>query len=169
MQAEVSFPSATIIRAQSKGLTVEVGPPPDRGGDPDAYGPFDILLCSLATCTGFQVADFLRERGYDTATAGVSIQAQRSEKSHLLDHISIDITVPLDFPEKYHDAIVRAAGLCFIKQQLGQKPEIATTVSTTLTGAGTGAAGADRPEAAAAKSHAETGDATSTSAVQTGA
>ena len=148
MQVEVSFPSATIIRAQSKGLTVEVGPPPDRGGDPEAYGPFDILLCSLATCTGFQVADFLRERGYDAAAAAVRIHAERSEESHLLDHISIDIVVPRDFPDKYHDAVVRAAGLCFIKQQLGQRPDIVTTVSKASGGADAAAAGAGRSGAA---------------------
>lgn len=131
MQAEVCFPSPTRIQATSRGLTVEIGPPPDRGGDPEAYGPFDILLCSLATCTGFQVADFLRERGFDTAGAGVRINAARGAESHLLENISIEIVVPADFPAKYHDAIVRAAGLCFIKQQLGQKPEISTTVVET--------------------------------------
>lgn len=131
IQAEVSFPSPTRIQATSKGLTVEVGPPPDRGGDPGAYGPFDILLCSLATCTGFQVADFLRERGLDTGSAGVRIRGSRGEESHLLEDISIEIVVPPDFPEKYRDAIVRAAGLCFVKQQLGHKPEITTTVSSS--------------------------------------
>jgi putative redox protein len=135
VQVEVTFPSATLIRAHSKGLTVEVGPPPDRGGDPEAYGPFDILLCSLATCTGFQVADFLQQRGFDATAAGVRIEAERSEESHLLERISIDITVPLDFPDKYRDAIIRAAGLCFVKQQLGQRPETSTTVSSPSTGA----------------------------------
>lgn len=129
MQAVVTFPSPTRIQARAKGLTVEVGPPPDRGGDPEAYGPFDVLLCSLATCTGFQVADFLRERGFDTTDAGVRIDAERSEETHLLERISIEIDVPAGFPDKYRDAIVRAAGLCFIKQQLGQKPEIATSVA----------------------------------------
>ena len=128
MKAEVTFPSPGRIRATSKGLTVEVGPPPDHGGDPDAYGPFDILLCSLATCTGFQVADFLRRRGLDTATAGVRIEAERGAESHLLESISIEIVVPADFPDKYQDAIVRAAELCFVKQQLGHRPEITTTV-----------------------------------------
>jgi putative redox protein len=129
VQAEVTFPSPTRIQARSKGLTVEVGPPPDRGGDPEAYGPFDILLCSLATCTGFQVAEFLRERGFDTAGAGVHIEAGRSDTTHLLERVSIEIRVPDGFPERYRDAIIRAAGLCFIKQQLGEKPEIVTSIT----------------------------------------
>jgi putative redox protein len=128
MEVEVSFPSATRIQARSKDLTVEIGPPPDRGGDPGAYGPFDLLLCSLATCTGFQVLDFLQQRGFDAAGAGVRIEAERGEDSHLLERIAIQINVPAGFPDKYHDAIVRAAGLCFIKQQLGRCPEITTAV-----------------------------------------
>jgi ribosomal protein S12 methylthiotransferase accessory factor len=131
MQVDVSFPSPTRIRACSKDLAVEIGPPPDRGGDPAAYGPFDLLLCSLATCTGFQVLDFLQQRGFDTASAGVRIEAERGEESHLLESISIEIRVPEGFPGKYNDAIVRAAGLCFIKQQLGHRPGITTTVTAT--------------------------------------
>jgi uncharacterized OsmC-like protein len=138
VHVEVDFPSPTRIRAQSKGLTVEVGPPPDRGSDPDAYGPFEILLCSLATCTGFQVADFLQQRGFDTAGAGVDIDAKRSEESHLLTSVSIVIRVPADVPAKYHDAIIRAAGLCFIKQQLGERPEIETSVVLTAPNKETG-------------------------------
>jgi ribosomal protein S12 methylthiotransferase accessory factor len=130
MEVEVSFPTATRIQARSKDLTVEIGPPPDRGGDPGAYGPFDLLLCALATCTGFQVLDFLQQRGFDTAGAGVRIQAERGEESHVLESIAIQIGVPEGFPAKYHDAIVRAAGLCFIKQQLGRCPKITTAVVT---------------------------------------
>jgi uncharacterized OsmC-like protein len=131
MQVEVSFPSATRIRASSKDLTVEIGPPPDRGGDPNAYGPFDMLLCALATCTGSQVLHFLHERGLDTCGAGVRIDAKRSTESHLLENVSIEIAVPPGFPEKYQEAIIRAAGLCFIKQQLGQRPAITTSVVAT--------------------------------------
>jgi putative redox protein len=129
MQVEVTFPNPTRIQARSRDLTVEVGPPPDRGGDADAYGPFDLLLCSLATCTGFQVSDFLQQRGLGLQGAGVRIDAERSEQSHLLEAIHIEIRVPADFPDKYNDAIIRAAGLCFIKQQLGQRPDITTTVA----------------------------------------
>jgi putative redox protein len=142
MQVEVTFPSSTRIQARSRDLTVEVGPPPDRGGDPDAYGPFDLLLCSLATCTGFQVCDFLQQRGLGVEDAGVRIDAVRSERSHLLEAIHIEIRVPADFPEKYTDAIVRAADLCFVKQQLGHKPDITTTVAApSATAPGSPAAG----------------------------
>jgi hypothetical protein len=64
----------------------------------------------------------------DTGGAGVHVEAERGAESHVLDSIAIRIGVPQSFPDKYHDAIVRAAGLCFIKQQLCRCPEITTTV-----------------------------------------
>lgn len=128
LDVQVSFPSDTCVRACSRDLVVEVGPPPHQGGDAGAYGPFDLLLCSLATCTGFQILSFLRERGMPIAEAGLRIKAERSEDSHLLEAVSMEISVPEGFPEKYRDAIVRATGLCLIKEQLGRRPELKISV-----------------------------------------
>jgi uncharacterized OsmC-like protein len=43
--------------------------------------------------------------------------------------VAITIRVGEDFPEKYRDAIVRAAGQCLVKAQLGQKPEFNVSVT----------------------------------------
>jgi putative redox protein len=123
MRVEVSFPDSATIQSRCKGLVVQTGLPPDHGGDPEALGPFDVLLCSLANCTGFHVLAFLEQRGFSSAEAGMTIEAGRSAETHLLDKVSLQIRVPEDFPEKYKDALVRAAGQCLVKAQLGQQPE----------------------------------------------
>jgi ribosomal protein S12 methylthiotransferase accessory factor len=128
VRVDVGFPASDKIQARSKGLVVEIGLPPDRGGDPQALGPFDLLLCSLALCTGYHVLSFLQERGISIAEAGLSIQAERDEDSHLLATVLIEIRVPEDFPGKYRDAIVRAAGQCLVKAQLGQRPQFKMSV-----------------------------------------
>ena len=130
MHVDVGFPDSSRIQARCKNLLVETGLPPDRGGDPEALGPFDILLCSLATCTGFHVLTFLDERGFSLEDAGVTIDAARSPDTHLLESVAIRIRVPDGFPDKYKDAIVRAAGHCLVKAQLGQKPDFAVSVTT---------------------------------------
>lgn len=130
MHVEVGFPDSTRIQTRTRGLMIETGLPPDRGGDPEAPGPFDILLCSLAACTGFHVLTFLQERGLSLADAGLSVDAERSPDSHLLETVSIDIRVPGDFPEKYKEAIIRSAGQCLIKAQLGRQPECKISVVT---------------------------------------
>lgn len=128
MDVEVSFVGATRVRAKARDLEVEVGLPPARGGDPDAYGPFDMLLCGLGTCTGSAVRDFLQERGFPTAQAGLHIQARRNSETHLLENVSIEIRVPEGFPDKYRQAVIRAAGTCPIKDQLGLKPQFTVAV-----------------------------------------
>ena len=128
MRVDTCFPHSGKVQARSKGLLVEIGLPPDRGGDPDAPGPFDLLLCSLALCTGYHILSFLKERGMSIADAGVCVEAESSKDSHLLEAINIEIRVPADFPEKWRDAIVRAANQCPIKAQLGQQPEFRMSV-----------------------------------------
>jgi ribosomal protein S12 methylthiotransferase accessory factor len=85
-------------------------------------------LCALATCTGYQVQSFLKQRGLSTEGAGLCIEAERNAEDHLLETVCMNIRVPKDFPEKYNDAIIRATGQCFIKQQLGQKPDFEVRV-----------------------------------------
>ncbi len=128
MDVQVDFPNNVTVQARSKTLRVEVGPPPGKGGDPEAYGPFDLLLCGLGCCTGYAVMEFLLERGLAVAGAGLRISAERSEKTHLLENVSIDIRVPRGFPAKYEDAIVRAAKTCPVKDQLGIVAEFRVVV-----------------------------------------
>jgi ribosomal protein S12 methylthiotransferase accessory factor len=37
--------------------------------------------------------------------------------------VSLDIEVPPDFPERYHDALVRAADQCAVKKHLEHPPQ----------------------------------------------
>ena len=123
MDVRIDFPSPTTIQARSKNLRVEIGPPPDRGGDPEAYGPFDMLLCGLGCCTGAAVQRFLQEHEMLTAETGLRILADRNRETHLFESVVIEILVPGDFPEKYEEAVVRAAKTCPVKTQLGLTPK----------------------------------------------
>jgi uncharacterized OsmC-like protein len=80
VSVDVSFPSGTRIQARVQDLVVEIGLPPHEGGDPDAWGPFDLLLCGLGTCTGYQVLSFLKERGIAIDRAGLSIDGHRDQQ-----------------------------------------------------------------------------------------
>ena len=88
-----------------------------------------MLLCGLGCCTGYAVMEFLNERGLLTAETGLRISAERSEKTHLLENVSIEIRDLRDFPQKYQEAIVRAAKSCPVKDQLGVVAEFKVVVS----------------------------------------
>ncbi|MBN1319656.1 MAG: OsmC family protein [Thermoleophilia bacterium] len=135
MRVEVDFPTDDRIQARCKGMVFEIGPPPVHGDDPEAPGPFDLLLSALALCTGYQVLAFLKERGLPHAGAGLGIDAVHDEETHMLKTVSLEIRVPGGFPEKYNDAIVRAAGQCAVKAQLGRAPEFEFSVMPAKQGA----------------------------------
>jgi uncharacterized OsmC-like protein len=128
VKVEVEFPSHENIKACCKELVFQIGLPPDLGGDPEAYGPFDLVLSGLALCTGHQVRAFLEERGLPIDDAGVIVQADRGAESHMIDTVSMEIRVPKELPEKYDDAIVRAAGQCPVKAQLGHETKYEMSV-----------------------------------------
>jgi len=128
VQVDVAFPDHESITARSGELSFKIGLPPDEGGDPDAYGPFDLLLSALALCTGHHVRAFLQQRGFPISDAGLIVRAERGGESHMLEPVTMEVRVPEDFPQKYEDALVRAMGLCLIRMQLGRQPDIQTVV-----------------------------------------
>ena len=44
-------------------------------------------------------------------------------RTGLIGRIELDIKVPPEFPEKYHEALIRAASQCAVKKHLENPPE----------------------------------------------
>ena len=44
--------------------------------------------------------------------------------TNLIGQVEVDIEVPPDFPEKYHEALVRVASQCTVKKHLEHPPSI---------------------------------------------
>jgi ribosomal protein S12 methylthiotransferase accessory factor len=49
----------------------------------------------------------------------------------MVEQVDLDIVVPPDFPEKYHEALIRAADRCAVKKHLENPPRF--NVRTTVT------------------------------------
>lgn len=130
MDMEVYFPGNKRVHARYKGFVVETDQPLDSGGDNSAPAPFDLFLLSVGTCAGYYVLSFLQQRGLSTEGAGVVLRREVDQASHLTSKISLEIRLPGDFPEKYRDAVVRAAEQCAVKRALENPPAFET--STTI-------------------------------------
>ena len=108
------------------GRQVTTDQPVDEGGTDTAPTPFDIFLASLATCAGVYVNDFCSHRNIpiDTITLTQSAEFTVDEKGkHVLASVSLTINLPVDFPEKYREAIVRVAELCAVKRAILHPPQ----------------------------------------------
>ncbi len=124
MEMEISFPGGARVDASFGAYTVQTDQPPAGGGEGSAPTPFALFLASFGTCAGIYVLGFLRQRGLPTEGVRLIQRATRNPASGMTERVEIEILLPSDFPEKYRDAVVRAAEQCAVKKHLETPPAI---------------------------------------------
>ncbi len=128
MEITITFPGGKKVDASVNGMIVSTDQPKTQGGEGSAPSPYVLFLASLGTCAGIYVLSFCQERGIPTD--GISLTerleyAPGPDGKPILDTIALDINVPPDFPEKYHNALVKVADQCAVKKTIMQPPKFA--------------------------------------------
>ena len=132
MDMVISFPGGARVDAEFGGFTVKTDQPPQGGGENSAPTPFALFLSSIGTCAGIYVLGFCKQRGLPTDGIRIVQQTERDPATGLVGTIRLNIEVPPSFPEKYYDALIRAADQCAVKKHLEHPP--AFDVKTVVTG-----------------------------------
>ncbi len=122
-ELKVVFAGNYRIDVEYKGFTVKTDQPVREGGDGTAPSPFDVFLVSLAACAGYYALAFCKERKIPTEGLGVIMTTERGEVSKMVDKISIAVTPPAGFPEKYRDALVKSVDHCTVKAHILRPPQ----------------------------------------------
>ncbi|MBN1515337.1 OsmC family protein [Candidatus Sumerlaeota bacterium] len=122
MDMEISFSGGKKVNAEYKGFTIKTDQPPDYGGDGSAPEPFDLLWAAIGTCMGSNVVSFCQQRKIPTENIRLIQRMKRNADTKMVTQVDIEIQLPSDFPEKYRDAVVRAAEFCSVKKHLSQPP-----------------------------------------------
>ena len=125
MEMEIVFPGGARVDARFGGLSVGT----DQDGS--APSPFALFLASIGTCAGIYVLNFCRHRNLPTEGVRIVERVHSNPATRMVERVELDIVVPPSFPEKYHDALVRAADQCAVKKHLEHPPafEVRTTVA----------------------------------------
>ena len=121
---EITFPGGVAVEAHLAGTTIRTDQPEKYGGGGTAPAPFDLFLASIGTCAGFYALRFCQERQIPTDGMSVSMAWERNPATKLISNITIQISLPPGFPEKYRTAVVRAADQCAVKKHLAEAPAI---------------------------------------------
>ena len=130
MEMKITFPGGKKVNAEMGGMAIPNDQPVEDGGEATAPSPFIYFLSSLGTCAGIYVLSFCQQR--DISTVGMSL-TQRMEfadddSGHKrLSKVTLDIMLPVGFPEKYRNAIVKTAELCSVKKVIMNPPEFEIT------------------------------------------
>lgn len=95
---------------------------PEHGGEGSAPEPFQLFLASLASCAGVYVLGFCQAR--DLPTDGIQlVQRHDFSEDGRLRRVTMQISVPADFPSKYVPALERVAAKCTVKRVIQEAPE----------------------------------------------
>jgi len=123
MEMKIVFPGNKKVDAIYNGFTMHTDQPVHGGGDASAPPPFDLFLASLGTCAGIYVLGFCQQRGLSTEGIELTQRMEYDPQKRMIGRIEIEISVPPEFPEKYHDALVSSASLCAVKKHIQDPPE----------------------------------------------
>jgi len=121
-EMKVTFPGGLKVEAEYKGFVIKTDQPVYAGGEGTAPAPFDLFLASLATCAGFYVLAFCRERGITIEKTSLLMKMNKNPETKMFDKILIEIELPPEFPEKYKNAVVKAAEACTVKAHIAKPP-----------------------------------------------
>ena len=129
MEMKIVFPGHKKVDAIYNGFTVHTDQPMQGGGDGTAASPFDTFLASLGTCAGIYVLGFCQQRGLSTEGIELTQRMEFDQQKRMIGKIEIEISVPANFPEKYHEALVNSASLCAVKRHIQDPPEFSIFTS----------------------------------------
>jgi ribosomal protein S12 methylthiotransferase accessory factor len=125
----VSLPGGVRADVSYKGFEIRTDQPAYAGGANSAPSPFDLFLASLAACAGYFVVAFCLERKLSTEGLSLSMRTERNPQTRMISKMAIDISLPPGFPEKYRNAVIKAADQCTVKRHILTPPAFEITAN----------------------------------------
>lgn len=120
---DVQFPGGKRVDTRVGEFLIKTDQSLKHGGDASAPEPFALFLASIASCAGIFALGFCQKRELSTNGLDLKMVCDRDEKSIMITRMTLQLTLPEDFPEKYRDGIVRAMQLCTVKKHIMDAPE----------------------------------------------
>lgn len=133
MSIKIVFPGNKKVDAiMPSGLIVRTDQPVREGGEGTAPAPFELFLASIGTCAGIYVVGFCESRNLPYEDIEIIQDLVYDQIARRISKVKLEIRVPKDFPEKYYDALVKAANICAVKKALENPPEFETYTTVKI-------------------------------------
>jgi uncharacterized OsmC-like protein len=124
----VSWDGGVRFTADVRGHKVTVDQPRRGGGDDSAPMPVELVPAALGTCVALYVQQFLTTRSLDATGMTVEVNTVGAANPNRISRFEVEVKIPGGVPEKYRDAVKRAAEGCTVHHTLTHEPEIAVSV-----------------------------------------
>jgi putative redox protein len=122
MEIAITFPGGKRVDAAFQDSVIRTDQSPQSGGQGTAPEPYMLFLASIGTCAGIYALGFCQSRGLPTAGLGLTQRLEWNEVTHKLERVNLEVSLPAGFPEKYHDALLRAVDQCAVKRAILDPP-----------------------------------------------
>lgn len=122
--------SKTIVAHYEDGHTLKTDQPVAGGGTGESLSPYQAFLGAIGTCAGVYVEDFCAHRNIPVENITITQTVDFTTDGHgrsTLAKVGLRINLPPEFPEKYRNAVAKAAELCSVKKAIMNPPEFEVT------------------------------------------
>ena len=119
MEITIDFPGGARAEAYFGPHTVYTDQPSYGGGDDSAPTPLATFLSAIGASAGASILGFCQQRGIPTDGLRLVQNMDVDPVAGLVRTIQLDIELPDDFPERYREAVIRAAEQCLVRQRDG--------------------------------------------------
>lgn len=126
---KVEFPGNLRVQATTGDFTIETDQPASSGGDNSAPTPFGLFAASIATCAGYFALKFCRTRELETEGLHLEMFYEWDDQQKKYPEMTIVLTLPDNFPEKYRSAIQKSVDQCVVKKHILEPPEFIIELS----------------------------------------
>lgn len=96
----------------------------DDGGKDEAPSPAELLVSSLGACIGMTINTYCKSHGYSTDNLEVSMTYLLADQPKRIKNITVDITLPENFPANRKQAIHNSIKTCVIYNTISPDTEI---------------------------------------------
>ena len=127
MEIKITFTGGKKVNAEIDGMVIPTDQPRKYGGEGSAPTPYDHFLASIGTCAGIYVLSFCEERKISTDRISLveRFEAEKIGDKVVLTKIILEVIVPPEFPEKYHNALIKVIDQCAVKKTIMNPPKFA--------------------------------------------
>jgi putative redox protein len=113
---KVDFPGGKKVYASIGDHVVKTDQSVENGGTGAHAEPFDLFLCSMATCAGINASEFCARKKISTQGLALDVDCLRDEQLRLYNHFRIMVRLPQDFPEVHVADLVSTMQRCAVKR-----------------------------------------------------
>lgn len=116
--------------ADIRGHAVSVDQPRQAGGEDTGPMPAELVPAALGTCVALYVQQFLATRGLDAVGLMVAVSTAGAAHPNRLARFDVRVNIPGGIPDRYRDAVRRAAEGCTVHHTLTHAPDIVVEVTS---------------------------------------